>query len=114
MFKKSDYRASFKSLNLSLLGGVLFIIIKSVEYIDKIENGLTLSSSSFFTFYWLLTGFHFVHVLVGLVILLSFYRKLSKNPEEIDILDLEAGASFWHMCDLIWLILFPALYLVFL
>jgi nitric oxide reductase NorE protein len=67
-----------------------------------------MNHNTFFTFYWLHTGFHVIHVLVGLGILVSFKFTLKKLETE----DLEAGAAFWHMCDLIWLLLFPVLYLI--
>ena len=100
-------------LKLTMLGGLLFLALKSVEYYQKIEHGLTLGYNTFFSFYWLLTGFHVIHVIVGLVILTFIYFNVKKKREEIDILDAEAGAAFWHMCDLIWLLLFPTLYLIF-
>ena len=95
-------------MKLTILGGLLFLALKTIEYYFKIEAGLTLDHNTFFTFYWLLTGFHVIHVLVGIVILGYFYFSL-KNQE---IEDIEAGAAFWHMCDLIWLLLFPVIYLI--
>ena len=52
-----------------------------------------------------------IHVLVGLIILLFMKRSLTKKTAMLE--DVEASAAFWHMCDLIWLLLFPILYLVF-
>lgn len=95
----------------TMLGGFLFLILKSIEYKLKLDEGLGLGYNTFFTYYWLLTGFHVIHVLVGLVILLIFYFKM-KNNKVIDIHDFEAGGAFWHMCDLVWLLLFPVLYLI--
>jgi nitric oxide reductase NorE protein len=108
LFKKGKFDKASFYLNLTMLGGVLFIALKSFEYYHKIESGLLIGYNSFFTFYWLLTGFHVIHVLVGLVILTYFKFTLKKMETE----DLEAGAAFWHMCDLIWLLLFPVLYLI--
>ncbi len=97
---------------LAMLGGILFLMLKGLEYSQKIAHGLTIGHNTFFTFYWLLTGFHVIHVLVGLGILFFIYRGLRKAQANPDILNVEAGASFWHMCDLIWLLLFPMLYLI--
>ncbi len=97
---------------LAMLGGLLFLLVKSVEYYEKIEHGLTIGYNTFFTFYWLLTAFHVIHVIVGLVILFFMYLGLRKLNSEPNILNIEAGAAFWHMCDLIWLLLFPMLYLI--
>ncbi|MEE9348722.1 MAG: cytochrome c oxidase subunit 3 [Flavobacteriaceae bacterium] len=110
-FKLKNIKKSKFYLKLTMLGGVLFLGLKIVEYIDKIEHGFTLGYDTFFNFYWLLTGFHVIHVLVGLIILLLMHKSL--NKPEANLVDVEASAAFWHMCDLIWLLLFPVLYLVF-
>ena len=110
-FKLNNIKKSKIYLQLTMLGGVLFLGLKSVEYIEKLEHGFSLGYDTFFNFYWLLTGFHVIHVLVGIVLLLFMHRGLSKGTSAIE--DIEASATFWHMCDLIWLLLFPILYLVF-
>ena len=69
--------------------------------------------NTFFSFYWMLTLFHVIHVVVGLVILLSVYFGIKKQIVTTSIEDFEASAAFWHMCDLIWLLLFPVIYLIF-
>lgn len=110
-FKENDLKKSSFFLKLTLLGGVLFLGLKGFEYYEKIEVGLTIGYNTFFTFYWLLTLFHVIHLLVGIVILLFIQSDLTKNKTKIE--DFEASAAFWHMCDLIWLLIFPIIYLVF-
>lgn len=110
-FKLNNIKKSSFYLKLTMLGGVLFLSLKTVEYLEKIEHGYILGYDTFFNFYWLLTGFHVIHVLVGLVILLFMQRSLKKSTAILE--DVEASATFWHMCDLIWLLLFPVLYLIF-
>ncbi|MCC6186648.1 MAG: cytochrome c oxidase subunit 3 [Chitinophagaceae bacterium] len=98
-------------LKFTILGGCLFVVIKSIEYYSKIQAGFSIDYDTFFSFYWMLTFFHLLHVVVGVVILSVQYwklRKASVNPE-----DFEAGAAFWHLCDLIWLLIFPVIYLMF-
>lgn len=107
-FHRNDLARSRRSLVLALGGGMLFLVSKGVEYADKISHGQTLGSNPFFTWYWLLTVFHLMHVGVGMVILANLLRRLDRTRPE----DLEAGGAFWHMCDLVWLLLFPALYLL--
>ncbi len=109
-FKQNNSVKAALFLKITMLGGFLFLILKSVEYYLKINAGYTLGYNSFFTFYWLLTGFHVIHVLVGLVILLFMYNGIRKETTVLE--DVEASAAFWHMCDLIWLLLFPILYLI--
>jgi nitric oxide reductase NorE protein len=109
-FKQNNSRKASFYLKITMLGGFLFLILKGFEYYLKIESGHILGSNSFFTFYWLLTGFHVIHVIVGLVILLFMQNGIKKESAELE--DVEASAAFWHMCDLIWLLLFPILYLI--
>ena len=111
-FKRGDHPRARRFLAITMLGGVLFLALKAVEYHEKIQHGLDLRYDTFFTYYWLLTSFHVMHVLVGLVILTYLFVRL-KNPDKpIKTEDYEAGGVFWHMCDLIWLILFPVIYLL--
>ena len=112
LLKKGDNPKSLIWIRGASLMGIVFLFIKGLEYAQKIEHGLTIGHNSFFTFYWLLTGFHFIHVLVAVVILLLMARGIRKGTyTQNDYLDVESGATFWHMCDLIWLFLFPVLYL---
>ncbi|MFT5886077.1 MAG: nitric oxide reductase NorE protein [Arcticibacterium sp.] len=111
-FKANNIEKTLSYLKLTMLGGLLFLILKGTEYYLKIEDGFGLGYDSFFTYYWLLTGFHLIHVIVGLVILGFMYYGIKKSEQETVLEDLEASAAFWHMCDLIWLLLFPTLYLI--
>ncbi len=110
--KQNNLKKSSLYLKLTMLGGVLFLVLKSIEYSHKIDAGLTIGYNTFFTFYWMLTLFHVIHVIVGLVILLVVQRGLNSNSTT-KVEDIEASAAFWHMCDLIWLLLFPIIYLIF-
>ncbi len=85
--------------------GVLFLIIKGAEYAGKAAQGITYETHPFFLFYYLLTGFHAAHVLAGIAILLLVAWR--DDPRNI-----EAGAQFWHMVDLVWIMLFPVIYLL--
>lgn len=108
-FQRGDRPRTRRFLWLAIVGGLAFLGLKGLEYADKISHGHTLGSDPFFTWYWLLTVFHLMHVLVGLVILGCLLRRLPTITGD----DFEAGGIFWHMCDLIWLLLFPILYLIF-
>lgn len=112
-FKEKEIKKSSVFFKWAMLGGVLFLILKSVEYYHKIESGISLETNMFYTFYWLLTGFHFIHVIVGLVVLGWIHHGMIQKDSQTQLEDVEAGAAFWHMCDLIWLLLFPILYLYF-
>ena len=102
-----------KNMLITIFMGLIFLMIKSFEYSEKLEAGFTIGFNTFFSFYWMITLFHVVHVLVGLVILFFLYIRLHRctwldSPE-----DFEGGAAFWHMCDLLWLLIFPVIYLIF-
>ncbi|MFW6346370.1 MAG: cytochrome c oxidase subunit 3 [Halomonas sp.] len=85
--------------------GVLFGVIKVVEYVSKFGAGITPETNTFFGFYYGLTAFHFAHVLFGLALLaLVTWRTSLEN--------VETAAAFWHMVDLIWILLYPLLYLL--
>lgn len=113
LFREDKFTQARTYLILTMLGGAVFTAFKCYEYYEKISSGVALDENMFFTLYWMLTVFHLAHVLVGLVILSWFVVKLKRASASIDVLDLESSAAFWHMCDLIWLLIFPALYLIF-
>ncbi|MDP3353979.1 MAG: cytochrome c oxidase subunit 3 [Flavobacteriaceae bacterium] len=112
-FKENNVPKASFFLRLTILGGFLFLILKVVEYFDKIEAGYTIGYNTFFSFYWMLTLFHVIHVVVGLIILMFLYSGINKKKAKTELVDVEASAVFWHMCDLIWLLLFPVIYLIF-
>lgn len=111
--KQNKVKKASLFLKLTMLGGLFFLGLKGFEYYDKIEAGFTIGYNTFFAFYWMLTLFHVIHVIVGLVILTSVYYGINKKKSETVMEDVEASAAFWHMCDLIWLLLFPIIYLLF-
>jgi len=92
-------------LSAAMVLGAVFLVVKGMEYADKARHGIGIETSDFFTFYYLLTGFHAMHVVAGLVIFALLMRWPSPR-------NLEAGAAFWHMVDLVWVLLFPIIYLV--
>ncbi len=85
--------------------GVVFLVIKGLEYADMGAQGITTETHPFFTFYYLLTGFHAAHVVAGIVILALVGLRCRARS-------VETGTAFWHMVDLVWVILFPVLYLL--
>ena len=94
------------------LGGV-FVAVKLWEFHVKSLAGIGLDSSDFYTFYYTLTGFHFLHVLMGMTILGFVIAKARRGGYSAeDHVGVETGASFWHMVDLLWIILFPLVYVM--
>lgn len=99
---------------LAALGcGTVFLIIKMLEFASKYEAGITLSTNTFFMFYYILTVFHFLHVLLGMIILSHLYVNTKKGCySQQNHRGLETGASYWHMVDLLWIVLFPLVYII--
>lgn len=93
--------------------GALFLLIKALEYRHHFSLGVTLRTNSFYLFYLSLTFFHFMHVMMGMVILAAVAFKAQRGGYSAsDYTGVETGASYWHMVDLVWLILFPLVYVM--
>lgn len=104
---------SARLILFSTLLGILFLIIKGSEFYLKIDAGIGMDYSTSFTLYWLMTGFHFVHVLFGVGLLYYMHSAVKKRKyDATNLFDVEASATYWHMCDLIWILIFPILYLL--
>ncbi len=85
--------------------GVAFLIVKGFEYAGKASMGVGIETSPFFTFYYLITGFHALHVVAGIVLIaLVCWADSVRN--------MEAAVAFWHMVDLVWVLLFPIIYVL--
>ncbi len=94
------------------LGGV-FLLVKGLEYQHHFSQGTGLSTNLFYTFYIALTFFHFMHVMMGMVILTVVAHKARRGGYNVEQhTGVETGASYWHMVDLVWLILFPLVYVM--
>ena len=97
----------------ALGGGIGFLILKSVEYYDKFSAGISLSTNTFYMFYLSLTMFHFLHVILGMIILFAVAIKAKRGAYSAqNHVGVESGASYWHMVDLVWIILFPLVYII--
>lgn len=106
-------RSCARWLGAALLGGALFLLLKMLEYAEKIRAGYDLDSDLFFMFYFSLTFFHFMHVVLGMVILAFMLLKTRRGGYSAAAHNgLESGASYWHMVDLVWIVLFPLLYVM--
>jgi nitric oxide reductase NorE protein len=90
-----------------------FAGLKAVEYFSEISAGHTPASGKFFTFYFILTGLHLLHVVVGTALLLTWHGKLKRGRPWASVQRLTEGiASYWHMVDLLWVAIFALVYLV--
>ena len=111
--KVDDVKGCTKWLYSALGGGVGFLILKSFEYYDKFSHGIDLSTNTFYFFYLSLTMFHFLHVILGMLILLFIVIKNQRGGYSAkNHVGIESGASYWHMVDLVWIVLFPLVYII--
>ena len=111
--RKSRFALAQRLIGGAFLCGLAFMVSKAIEYTEKLNAGISLLTNDFFMYYFTLTGIHLFHVVAGNVVLLVLWfmaRSRSFDPERPVVL--ECGAIYWHMVDLIWIILFPLLYLV--
>ena len=100
-------------LNAAIALGGIFLVIKMSEFIAKYGEGINLSTNKFFMFYFLLTMFHFLHVLLGMIILFNIKEKTKiQGYNKNDLKGMQTGASYWHMVDLLWIVLFPLIYII--
>jgi nitric oxide reductase NorE protein len=92
--------------------GLGFCLIKIVEYGSKLAAGISLNTNEFFTFYFMFTGIHLVHVLIGLAVLGFLAAHANRPCDASHIRVVEGGAAFWHLVDMLWVVLFALLYLM--
>jgi nitric oxide reductase NorE protein len=93
--------------------GLGFCVTKYLEWGDHLRDGYKPATNAFWMYYYILTGLHFVHLLLGIGVLTFIYRQSRKpSPSARTLALVEGGACFWHMVDLLWIVLFPLLYLV--
>ncbi len=93
--------------------GFVFLAIKIAEFNATFAAGISLSTNTFYMFYLSLTLFHFMHVILGMVILAAIMLKALRGGYSAENhTGVETGASYWHMVDLLWIILFPLVYVI--
>lgn len=111
--RQNDISRCITWLYLALAGGVGFLILKSVEYVAIFSEGINLTTNIFYMFYLSLTMFHYLHVILGLIILVAIVVKAKRGAYNAENhVGIETGASYWHMVDLVWIVLFPLVYII--
>lgn len=105
-WRAGAWPAARRSLGLAAALGVGFLAAKVWDYAHHAGLGHTLGASSFWDLYLLSTGFHFIHVLVGVGLLASAASSSQPPPEAESEASVAGPALFWHLCDVIWIFLF--------
>lgn len=110
---RDDSRTASRNIALGFLCGAGFLAIKVFEYAAKFGAGISLSTNTFYRFYFGMTFFHFMHVILGMVVLAILWKKTRQGAySSRNALGLESGAAYWHMVDLLWIVLFPLVYVM--
>jgi len=99
-----------------LLGGVLtglmFMVSKSIEYFEKFAAGIRPATNDFYMWYFTLTGIHLLHVVFGTSLLTYLWINSRRGAySSSNRVVPECVASYWHLVDLLWVVIFPLLYL---
>ncbi len=106
-------------MGLAIGCGLIFLVIKIIEYSTEMSHGFTMTSPSlvaagddigslFWSFYYFMTGLHGVHVLVGMIAMWAVMTSAAKGK---NVHRVELVGMYWHMVDIIWIFLFPLLYI---
>ncbi len=115
MLKMNRFDAFKKYLSFTILLALTFMVIKAFEYGAKFSHDIFPSRNTFFAVYFVLTGLHGLHVLGGVVVLSYFLgpgKKMWQTEPERFTNRIEVTGLYWHFVDLVWIFLFPVLYLL--
>ena len=113
--KENDIKGFKMFMGITLLCSILFLVIKYFEYTAKFHHGIFPSTDNFFGIYFTLTGLHGLHVIGGLIV--NYYHwgpgiKMWEIEPERFTNRIEISGLYWHFVDLVWIFLFPTLYLL--
>ncbi len=114
--KKGDIAAATKWIYATMAGGMAFLLLHANEWMTLIEEGLSPTSNAwgetalFGATFFALTGLHMTHVTVGVIVLLVIALGFKKGRYPADYV--EIGGLYWHFVDLVWMFIFPLVYLM--
>jgi len=110
-----DFAKYRRYLGTTILLALVFLVIKGFEYAAKFEHGLYPSTSTYFAIYFTLTGLHGLHVIGGIIVNAYFWgpgSKMWKTDPDRFTHRIEIAGLYWHFVDIVWIFLFPTLYLL--
>ena len=110
---RDEQKAISRNILLGFICGGGFLVVKVIEYAAKFGAGISMSTNTFYMFYISLTFFHFMHVILGMVILaILWFQSRQGAYGGHNAHGLESGAAYWHMVDLLWIVLSPLVYVM--
>ena len=111
--KKGNNKLLIIMLAITIICGLVFGFNKYLEYTAKFAHHIYPDTSIFFSLYFMMTGLHMLHVFIGLIVLLTIMILAIKGRYSASYnTHVEVGGLYWHLIDLIWIYLFPLLYLI--
>jgi len=106
--EKGDGKTAAKFLALTIVGALTFVCVKSVEWTIEIREGFTITANGFWSFYYTAAGLHALHVIAGAIIMgiiaVDAYR--GRELQRVELIGI-----YWHFVDVVWIFLFPLLYI---
>ena len=105
------YGAALRDVYITVSFAAIFLFFKVFEWARLVHMGNGFDSNDFFTYYYFLTGIHFVHLLIGFVVLGVVVYQLrgpARRSQEL----VETCATYWHTVDFLWVLIFALLYVV--
>ena len=113
--KENNLQKYKKMMGITLGLSALFLVVKGFEYGSKFSHDLYPKSSTFLAIYFLMTGLHALHIIGGMIVNAYFWgpgtKMWSTEPERFTN-RIEIAGLYWHFVDLVWIFLFPVLYLL--
>ena len=111
---RKDQPATRSWLLATALLGMVFIAGQVYEFSTFIGEGMTMRTNAAASAFYLLTGFHGTHVLIGIIMLLSLFgiSRRQDGLSEAKGLNLELVGLYWHFVDIIWIVIFTVVYLI--
>ncbi len=110
--QKGNGKTCAKWLLAAIACGACFVVLKLLEFVAKYDAGISMSTNTFYMFYLFLAFFHFMHVILGMIILAAVALNAWQGAYAVDHNGVETGTAYWHMVDLVWIILFPLIYVL--
>jgi heme/copper-type cytochrome/quinol oxidase subunit 3 len=106
--ERGDGRKAANLLWATILGAATFLVVKAFEWTEEISHGFTITSSTFWSFYYVAAGLHASHVIAGAILMYYVIRTARQNQ---DLHRVELIGIYWHFVDIVWIFLFPLLYI---
>jgi nitric oxide reductase NorE protein len=109
--REGSFRAALSNAYLTMLFGFVFLVSKVLEWVTEVDEGFTFTTDEFFSFYYFLTAIHFLHLLIGFVVLGIAVHQI-RSPARRSQEAIETCATYWHTIDFLWVLIFALLYVM--